>query len=195
MGGQLPSSGSLVLKKSPITLQTPGAGRGVGGQRPALEPLTPRCLGETLLRDSGQDPSPLWAGSVSPTLWQGQRGCGGQRLELKPSLLDMQEMWVPLGLWLWRGLGKWPRQWACRAEAPGGLTGQSGPNSQHHQRPSPKFSRMPFPRWLLGVTEDMGASSHLGVCRKLCSEGSGLKPALSIWPQATPPDGHSLQGG
>lgn len=76
--GPAPSSVSLILKKSFITLQTPGVGSGVGGQRLSLEPLTPRCLGETLLCDSGQDPSLLWAGGVSPALWQGQRGCGGR---------------------------------------------------------------------------------------------------------------------
>ena len=68
-------------------------------------------------------------------------------------------------------------------------------NSQDHQSPSSKFSSLPFCRWSLGVTEDLCATSHSGVCRKLCSEGSGLKPALSTWPQATPPDGHSLQRG
>lgn len=119
----------------------------------------------------------------------------GQRLELKPLLLDMQEVWVPLDLWLWRGLGKWPRQWGCREEAPGGLTGQSGSNSQDRQSPSSKFSSLPFRRWSLGVREDLCATSHSGVCRKVCSEGCGLKPALSTRPQATPPDGHSLQGG
>lgn len=39
-------------------------GSRLGEQRP-----TPRCLGEALLCDSGQDPFPVWTGGVPSALW------------------------------------------------------------------------------------------------------------------------------
>lgn len=81
-----------------------------------------------------------------------------EMLKLNPLLLGVQKVWDPSGHWtiLWRGLGKWPRKWACRAEVPGGLTG--GPNSQGHQKAFSQVSQPPLLQMVTGG--DRGLMYH-----------------------------------